>query len=451
MFKIEELVKVTLGTLSNALNYGHLSGFSIDSRSIKKGDCFIAIKGNNFDGHNFIDEAIQKGASCIVSQVSCDLCHVSCDIPFILVQDTTRALGDIARFIRTKFDIPVIAISGSNGKTTAKEMVAWVLSKKFKVLKNEGTKNNHIGLPQTLLNLDASYDIAVLELGTNHFNEIDYLSNICLPNIGIITNIGPSHLEYFKNLQGVFKEKYSLINNLKKPSIGILNSDDALLRKKITGKAGPRPIFSFGINKKSDFLAQEIKLVRGELEFSVNSKCRINLKTPGLHNIYNCLAAVSVARLFGMSYDDIAERFSLFDFPQGRLKVMERDRIIFIDDTYNSNPASFKHALSALNSFQTCGRKIVVMGDMLELGDEKEELHKRAGEEAAKVCDIFITVGELARLSADVAKSQGISNTFSCCSCDEVKEILYKQILIRENDIILVKGSRSMKMEGVLR
>src|SRR3989338_7314407 len=223
MFRVNELIDATKGRLINQARNTIIRGISIDSRTMHSQDAFIAIKGSNFDGHDFIDEAINKGASCIIKESGSEAKGRGRRVTFIEVQDTTKALGDIARFQRRKFNIPVIAVTGSNGKTTTKEMIAHILSRKFKVLKNEGTKNNQIGLPITLLKLNSSYDIAVLEVGTNHPGEIEYLARICQPNIGIITNIGPSHLEYLRDLGGVHREKYKIIENLEKPYIGILN------------------------------------------------------------------------------------------------------------------------------------------------------------------------------------------------------------------------------------
>ena len=203
MFKVDELLKATAGRLSGPDRNVSACGVSTDSRSIKRGEIFIAIKGDNFDGHDFIPQAIKKGASVVIKEKGYRF-KLRSSVIFIEVADTIRALGDIARFNRKKFNPPVIAVTGSNGKTTTKEMVACVLSASFKVLKNEGTKNNHIGLPMTLVNLDHSHDFAVLEIGTNHFGEVENLAKVCLANVGIITNIGSAHLEYLRNLERVF-------------------------------------------------------------------------------------------------------------------------------------------------------------------------------------------------------------------------------------------------------
>ena len=451
MFKVDELLKATCGRLIHGKLTTTARGISIDSRTINPQDAFIAIKGNNFDGHDFIEEAIKKGASCVIA-MSPKITPESKKVTLIEVKDTVKALGDMAKFQRNKFDITVIAITGSNGKTTAKEMIARILSKGFKVLKNEGTKNNQIGLPLTLLNLNQDCDIAVLEVGTNHFGEVDYLAKICQPNIGIITNIGPSHLEYLYNLKGVFKEKYTLIEELKKPYIAILNADDSWLRRQSLKKTKRPFILGVGIEKQSDFFASRIKYSGEKLEFLVNLKYRFTLKTLGYYNIYNALYAIAIARLFGIGYKDIASGLATFDFPQGRLNFIKLNNINFIDDSYNSNPASLKLALNALHNFKTKGKKVFVMGDMLELGSRERLFHCQAGKDAVDACDIIITVGKLSKLAAEAAKSYGfnIKNIFTCESLSQARDILFNDISLRENDIVLVKGSRAMKMEEII-
>ncbi|MFH0790524.1 MAG: UDP-N-acetylmuramoyl-tripeptide--D-alanyl-D-alanine ligase [Candidatus Omnitrophota bacterium] len=469
MFKTEELIKASAGRLISGSRDSVFKGISIDSRTIKKDEVFIAIKGSKFDGDNFIDEAVRKGAGCVVREFhpagrrTPDVRRRTQDagrrIVVIEVKNTIKSLGDIARFRRREFALPTIAVSGSNGKTTTKEMIAWVLSEKYKVLKNEGTQNNHIGLPQALLNLNPEHQLCVLELGTNHFNEIEYLAKICLPNIGVITNIGPAHLEYFGDLNGVFCEKAALFENLQKPRIAVLNADDNYLRKGVMGK-GSRNLWPMaekpfvtgvGIERMTDFFAANIEWQSGKIKFLVNGKHKIVIDTCGRHNVYNALMAISIARIFGIPYMDIAERLAAFDFPSGRFKVIKRNKTMFIDDTYNSNPSSFKQALDALADFKINGRKIVVMGDMLELGAGQERLHCHAGRAAAGVCDIFITVGGLSKLAGDAARACGMNNIFNCESSQEAGEVLFKKISPDKNDLVLVKGSRKMRMEEVFK
>ena len=448
MFKISELIKITHGRQYGSVQDALVRGISIDSRTIRTGDLFIAIKGNRFDGHDFLKEAVRKKAAGVIVEEGLDK---SVKVPVIVVKDTIRALADIAAYHRKKFNIPVVGVTGSNGKTTTKDMAAWILEKKFKVLKNPGTQNNQIGLPMALLKLNKNFDIAVLEIGTNHFGEIGYLARVAKPNIGIINNIGPAHLEFLKNLAGVYREKYSLIKNLAFPSIAILNLDDRFLIRNIRDK--DKFVIGFGINHNADYRASGIKRTKNGIEFLVNSRCAIKLKSVGVNNIYNALPAISVARLLGMDYNMIAERLEDFEFHAGRLALIKKDKINFIDDTYNSNPASLGQALDALHNIKTKGRKIFIMGDMLELGRSKENIHRLAGRGIARVADVLITVGSLTRLAAVEANKAGldINSIFNCDSCEEAKELLFNRIIPKKDDIILVKGSRLMQMEKIVR
>jgi UDP-N-acetylmuramoyl-tripeptide--D-alanyl-D-alanine ligase len=301
--------------------------------------------------------------------------------------------------------------------------------------------------------LDRYHDLAVLEVGTNHFGEVDYLAKICQPNIGIIINIGPSHLEYLTDLKGVFKEKSALLKHLKTPHIAILNADDSLLKREILIKNRKPLILGFGIKNTSDFFATDIKILNGRINFLVNQKYRVTLKTLGYFNIYNALAALTVAYLLGMEYRDIASRISAFNFPQSRLELLELNNIKFINDTYNSNPVSLKQAIEALGNFQINGRKIFIMGDMLELGNRQKLFHRQAGRNAARICDVFITVGELSRFAAEAARASGFNtkNIFTCTSNLEAQDILFKKVSVGPDDIVLVKGSRAMRMEEILK
>lgn len=479
MFKIGEILKAVNGKLVYGCRDIEVGDISIDSRTIKKGDTFIAIKGNNFDGHDFIEQALRKDCSCVIRGAGergtrgegRKTKKEKPGVSVIEVKDTIKALGDIARYQRQKINMPVIAVTGSAGKTTVKDMISWVLSKKFNVLSNEGTENNHIGLPLALINATPMHDMAVLELGTNHPGEIEYLAKVCQPNIGIITNIGPAHLEYFGSLSGVLKEKYALIRNLKKPYIAILNADDKLLKKRIYRKSIKPAVFGFSIHNKSDFSAFNIKYHSGKLEFcsgsfltgskkwrdrageKANKIYNFRLNTLGYNNVYNALSAIATAIIFGMGYKDISSRLSSFTLPAGRLNYIVVNNIRFIDDTYNSNPLSMKYALDALGSVKIKGRKIFVMGDMLELGSLKESFHYQVGRDVVKICDALVTVGKLSAFAADAAMAYGLGNKniFICNSPAEAGDILVKKISPDQEDLVLVKGSRGMKMEEIFR
>lgn len=464
-FRLPEITKAVGGQLLCGDPQLRIRGVSIDSRTIKGEELFIAIKGEHFDGYSFIREAIRKGVKAIIIPDSpdrqrgvpprqrCQLLNKK-KVAYIKVADTRRALADLARFHRQRFNIPIIAVAGSTGKTTIKDMLAWVLSSRAKVLRNPGTENNAIGISLALLKLDISYDIVILELGTNHFGEIAYLVNIAQPNLGIITNIRPAHLEYLRNLAGVYKEKVTLLKKLKPPKIVILNADESRLRRLKNDKKNF--ILTYGIKNKCNFYARVIKLTsRKTLEFIVNSKqgSKIRLNTVGYANIYNALAVIAAARLFGCSYKSISQRLARFVFPGGRLRWVKLNGISFIDDTYNANPASLSEALSALSRLRVKGRRIFVMGDMLELGKSAEGFHRQAGVQIARICDIFIGVGKLTQLTAHWAHRSGLSKdcVFTCQDSRQAASLLLKTIKPNHRDLILVKGSRLMKMEEVFK
>jgi len=452
VFTVDEIIRATGGKLIQGNRKDKLKGISTDSRGLKPQEAFLALKGNNFDGHNFIPLALKSKAACVIAQRSAAL-KIPKGIAFVQVKNTTLALGDLAGFKRREFKKPVIAVTGSNGKTTVKDMIAWVLSENSRVLKNEGTKNNQIGLPQTLIQLKEKDDFAVVEIGTNHFGEVDYLSAIARPNIGVLTNIGPGHLEFLNNLSGVLKEKSSLLNNLLAPAIALLNADDPYLRCLIKQRRRGLQLFSYGIKEKSDFSADRVKLEDGKLSFRVNHKFDFRLSTLGAHNVYNALVAIAIGRILGLEPGKIASRLADFDFPKGRFKLVELKGLRFIDDTYNSNPLSLSNALLSLDSMKCKGRKILIMGDMLELGEQKELLHRQVAGSITKVCDVLVSVGSLASLTAQAAKARGFKskNIFCCASSQQARDLLLNKLSPGGRDLILVKGSRSMKMEEVFK
>ncbi|MCX5668826.1 MAG: UDP-N-acetylmuramoyl-tripeptide--D-alanyl-D-alanine ligase [Candidatus Omnitrophica bacterium] len=451
MFKVDEIIQATKGRLIQGKLTDKITGVSTDSRSLKPLEAFLALRGENYDGHDFVVRALESKASCLIVEKKPGFL-IPPHVAVIKVKATTVALGNIARFQRQKINLPVIAVTGSNGKTTTKEMIAWVLSAHARVLKNEGTKNNQIGLPQTLIQLTKRDSFAVVEIGTNHFGEVDYLAKIARPNIGLITNIGPSHLEFLKDLKGVAEEKSTLLDNLVKPAIVLLNADDKSFKSLIQRSIKAQRIFSFGIHEKSDFCASGIKLKNQRLEFKVNSKFKFELSTLGGYNIYNALGAIAVGRICGLSYPVLRARLATFKFPKGRFNFVEFKGLKFIDDTYNSNPLSLNAALVALGAARCKGRKILVMADMLELGKQKELLHRQIAWSITNTCDLLIAVGSLARFTARAARRNGMpaKHIFCCANALAARDLLFKKIFPKADDLILVKGSRSMKMEEVL-
>jgi len=455
MFRLKDVLKVTKAKLINKSKSDLFTGVSTDSRTIKKGDIFFALKGENFDGHNFVEDAVDKKAAAIV--VSDDKNSVVRELmknkkpaaSILKVKNTVIALGNLAKYYRKINNVPLIAVTGSVGKTTAKDMVAQVLSKEYEVLKNIGTHNNYIGVPQTIFRLNKKHNICTLELGTSRFGEISYLGNIVCPQVAIITNIGASHLEFFKNLEGVFKEKKAIMCKLKGPKIVLLNGDDAFLRK-LKLPCGFK-VFYFGQKEPCDFLASDIALENDNVVFLFNKKHKFRINSPGKFNMYNALAGIACGLIFGLSVEDIKESLDKFNFPDKRLSKINCRKFSIIDDTYNSNPLSLKNAIESLVGLEIRGRRILVMGDMLELGEESVNLHRQIGDFVAeKPIDIFVTFGKLSKSAAQAAKtkSAGRQSVFTFDSKPELIDFLKGEI--KPGDVVLIKGSRRLRMEEIV-
>jgi len=449
MFTVGDILGAVKGKLLSGNPDEMLTGVSTDTRKIKSGELFVAIKGGNFDGHSFILDAVSKGAGGVLVQEG-GITNANFKLPdvsFISVKDSIRALGDIGNFHRSRFNIPIIGITGSNGKTTTKEMIAAILSKKFNILKSFGTENNNIGVPLTLMRLNGGHKIAVLEMGTNHLGEIRRLSEIARPTMAIITNIGPSHLEYLEDVDTVLKAKLEILEYMDKDGKLILNADDGGLR---TIKTTPGTVW-FGFDKEADFYADKINMEPDGINFRLNGKWDISLGVLGRHNVHNALGAIACAWDFGVSIDDIRDALKEFRVPNMRMEVKRFGDIKIINDTYNANPQSMKQAIEALRDMATEGRKVLFAGDMLELGTFSGRFHHLVGKQAAESgIDLIVAVGKLAEHIAKGAQEAGMSQR-KIKLCAVTKEACEKIAgLIKKGDTILVKGSRAMKMEGIV-
>jgi UDP-N-acetylmuramoyl-tripeptide--D-alanyl-D-alanine ligase len=449
MFTVRDILGAVKGRHLSGSPDEILTGISTDTRRIKNGELFVAIKGDRFDGHSFILDAVSKGAGGVLVQEG-GITNANFklpDISFISVSDSVRALGDIGNFHRSRFNIPVIGITGSNGKTTTKEMLTAILSKKFNTLKNFGTENNNIGVPLTLMRLNSEHGISVLEMGTNHLGEIRRLSEIARPTMAVITNIGPSHLEYLEDMETVLKAKLEILENMNNDAKIILNADDEYLRKIKTGLK----VVWFGFDKKADFYADKINMEPDAVNFRLNEKWDISLGVLGRHNVYNALAAIAAAWDFGISIDDIKDALKGFRVPNMRMEVKRLGDIKIINDTYNANPQSMKQAIEALRDMATEGRKILIAGDMLELGTFSGRFHHLVGKQAAESgFDLIVAVGKLAEHVANGAQEAGMSQKKIklCALTRDAREKVAG--FIKKGDTILVKGSRAMKMEEIV-
>jgi len=433
-----------------------LKGVSIDSRTIKPQNLFIAIKGEKFDGHDFIKQALDKGASCaVISEGRLS----DREIPYlsstsgkraVLVKDTRTALQNIARWYRDKFKVRIVAITGTNGKTTTKEMIAEVLSKKYKVLRSEKSFNNQIGVPLTMLKITPETEVLVLELGMNQPGEIGILTRMVNPDMGLITNIGPAHLEFMGSLEKIAQAKFELLDNMDEKGKIVLNADDPWLSKK--AKTKKRKVFTFGLEQKADFMAKDISQNgNGFFSFSVNNLTPINLKLLGKHNIYNALAAFSVGSILKVENEKMKEALENYTPFQLRMELSEVDGIRVLNDSYNANPVSMQMALETLEGMKTSGSKVAVLGDMLELGEKSLEYHKRIGEKV-KECqiDYLFTLGELSSGIAQGAKDKGFEkkNIFSFQDKKSLLENLLE--ILKPGDVVLFKGSRKMGLEEIV-
>ena len=457
-FTIRQIIEATKGQLltSSSMDLdAEVSGVSTDTRTINKGELFIPLVGEIFDGHYFLDKAIEKGASAIlIHRDDADfLPELFPQVAVIKVADTLRALQDLAAFQRSRFNIPVVAVTGSNGKTTTKDMIALVLSEKYKVLKTQGNLNNEIGLPLTLLGLEDDHEVAVVEMGMNHLGEIHRLAEIAKPNIGIITNIGVSHIQNLGTRENILKAKMEIFDFFTSEDNAILNGDDEYLSK-ITGEL-PFQIKYYGTKDIAGIRAENISLL-GEQGISYDLKIGdkmypIEISIPGKHNVYNSLAAAAVGNLMGIGLPDIAKSLKSYRSGDMRLNIFSIDNNIkVIDDVYNASPDSMKAAIEILKDLGE-GRKIAILGDMLELGDYSQKAHTEVGETVAhKGIDILITVGKESKFIGAGARNCAMDNQ-SIIHLECNKDVIeYLDTFIEQGDKILVKGSRGMKMEEIV-
>lgn len=445
---VEEIARVTDGEFFSNEPATFVKGFSIDSRTISPGQFFIAIRGKDFDGHDFVADAAKKDAAGAIVERQEEACRGKGFDHIIVVEDTRKAMGRIAAEIRRRVNIPVVCITGSNGKTTAKDILAHVLSSGRRVLSSARSYNNIIGLSLTLFDLDGSYDIAVLELGTSRPGEMPVLAEIARPEIAVVTNIGDAHLKYFVDREGVFLEKMSILDFMTDTGMIFLNRDDCLLARAAVRGSEKR---FYGFSPGCDFMISGLSRRDEGYDFSLNGN-RFFLPVDGEHNVYNAAAAVAVAEYLGMEQESIREALKSVSLPKMRLEKVDAGGITFINDSYNANPDSFECALKVLQDARPAGKKGVVAGDMLELGRWSDEFHRAIGKSiASKDIDFLITLGENARNIADSARESGMDKekALSAASHEDAAEMV--RSLAGPGTVVLLKGSRMAKMEEILK
>lgn len=453
---LNELIQITQGeSLRGRFDHStSIEGVSIDSRTTKSGNLFVALEGEHHDGHQFIPEATDAGASCVMvkkdKKKNIDQ-KLKAKIALVAVDDTQKTLQELASWYREKFDVKTVAVTGSNGKTTTKDMIASVLSQKYKVIKSPRSYNTQIGVPLTLFDLNDSVEVLVVELGASRLGEIKRLTHIARPDIGVITNIAFAHLEFFGSLENVIRAKFELLENMSDDKIAVLNSDDESLLARM--KKERKRVVTFGITKKADFWAQDIFFSdEGEVSFVLNKKFPVQLKLIGRHNVYNTLAAFAVGNLLGVDWEKMIQALKDFTPPNLRMELVEFNGIRLINDSYNANPASMKNALETLKEMKTSGRKVAVLGDMLELGEKSARFHKEVGNKVFDCgVDILVTLGELSKWIAQGAKEKGLKNSSVMSFEDKEQAMEFLSKILKEGDLVLVKGSRKMKLEDLVQ
>jgi len=461
-FTVQEVVRATHGALVGGDLGVPVTAVSIDSRTLRVGEAFFAIQGHRLDGHEFLAEAAARGASCVVVH------HLPDDlppgVPVVLVDDTTQALGRLAAWYRSRFDLPVVAVTGSNGKTTTKEMIAAVLGSRWAVLKPTASFNNQWGLPLTLLSLSAEHRTLVVELGSNRPGEIAYLAELCRPTVGVVTTVAAVHTEFLKTLDGVREEKAALVRAVPVEGTVVLNADDARVRAMAVEARG-RAILA-GLDPEATVRAvgeieERLEGVTFTLEIEGRRRA-VRLAFAGRHNVTNALLSAGAGLALGFSLDDVVAGLEAARPVAGRLIWRRAGSVRILDDTYNANPASVQAALDALaparrppghpvadGTSPGRGRLLVALGDMLELGDLAAESHRQVGRQVAGLgVAEFVGVGPLMRHAVEAAREAGLLESHHADTFEDTVALLLKRLA--PGDRLLVKGSRRMRMERVV-
>ncbi|GFE57531.1 UDP-N-acetylmuramoyl-tripeptide--D-alanyl-D-alanine ligase [Geobacter sp. AOG1] len=450
MFKVEEIARATGGTINGSMPV-EVFGVSTDSRTVKAGELFIPLRGERFDGHDYMDAAVERGCSVLLADTTWLAEHpLPAGVCCIAVADTLRALGDLAAFYRRRFSVPLVGVTGSNGKTTTKEMLAAILSLTGEGLKTSGNLNNLIGLPQMLLQLTPAHRWGVLEMGMSEPGEIARLAEITAPHVGVITNAFPAHLETMGSVDAVARAKGELFMGLAEGSVAVYNADDARIAA-LPVPAGVTRL-SFGLHG-ADVTAVQIEgRGRHGQQFVLQlpeASMTVTLRAYGRHNIYNALAAAAAAVALGIGPALIREGLETFTPYDKRFKVEEVDGVVLIDDSYNANPASMAAALVTLQELKEEGRAVAVLGDMLELGTDTGQSHQDVGRLAAGCVDRLYLVGGMAEVVASGAIAAGLAEEQIIVAPTHDKLIADLARRTLPGDVILVKGSRGMRMERV--
>jgi murE/murF fusion protein len=456
-WRTAEILEATGGKLFCGSLDRTFIGVSIDSRKISAENLFIAVQGDVHDGHSFIGGVIEKGiGGIVIDQKKTDTLPVS-ELPdtgmvCITVDDTRRALGDLAAFHRRRTSVSVVAVTGSNGKTSTRKMMSAVVSRRFCTLSTQGNLNNDIGLPLTLLNLKREHQWAVVELGMNRPGEIERLAEICLPDIGVITNIGPAHLEGLGSVDAVMSAKGELLAKIKPDGTAVLNADDPRLLK--LADAAPVNVLLFGLSKDANIRAESVRQHGEGLSFSLvlpGETVSVRLQSPAMFMVSNALAAAAIGCILGLAADEIKEGLETFKPVSGRMNIHQTNKgVHIIDDTYNANPGSMQAAIATLAALKGKNRGFLIVGDMLELGEHSAKMHRKIGSVAAgaNIAGLYVTGNYADDVAAGALEAKLDSEDIFKGTREEILEAITKKL--DAGDWVLVKGSRGMAMETVV-
>lgn len=443
-FLVEDILRACKGELICGDVRTAVSGVTSDSRRITGGELFIPFKGERADGHDFIPDVFRKGAAAVLSEK--DIRDKTGAV--IKVENTLEALGEIAKEYLSMYRIPVVGVTGSVGKTSTKDMIAGVLSGKYNILKSSGNHNNEIGMPLTVLEMEEENNMAVLEMGMSAFGELHYLAGIARPDIAVITNIGMSHIENLGSQEGILKAKLEICDYFGRDNVLFVNGDDDFLKNVSKDFKTVR----YGLGENCDIRGIDIdnRGILGTYFTAVTEKgkCRVYVKAPGIHNVYNALAAIGIGMYCGISLKDAAEAVAEIELTDMRMTVEKLGRIMVIKDFYNAAPDSVKASLAVLKTVRDC-RRVAVLGDILELGDFAKEEHIKLGKAACENADVLITAGENAEFIAEGAKDAGMKDVFSFDDTESAARSVLK--ILKPGDCVLIKASRGMKFEKIYR
>ena len=452
MFTLNEIVKATSAKIYKE-EKKEFSAIVTDTRKISEGVLFVALKGERFNGEDFAAEALEKGAAGVVVSEACDKKQLEkCAGTVLQVEDTLAAYQLMAKAWRDKFpQIPVVAITGSNGKTTTKDLTAAVLSAKGAVLKTQANFNNEIGLPLTLLGLKKEHTAAVVEIGMRGFHQIEALAPIASPQIGIVTNVGETHMELLGSLENIAKAKQELVEAIPAGGTVILNADNKYVAgMRSAAKEGVK-VMTFGLEQEADVKGEAIHTEGNVTKFMVtyaNERHEYEVNMVGRHNVYNTLAAIAAGFAMGLTPVEVREGLSHLEATKMRFELQQVKEWNVVNDAYNASPMSMTAAINTLSEL-TKGRKIAVLGDMLELGSVSEEAHLHVGEEVAEHgFTALVTRGEMGEFIAKGAENKGMTAVYRCASHEDAAEKLHE--LLQPGDTLLFKGSRGMAMEKII-